>query len=47
MAADGDSPRQHKGVQYPFAVNEKVLIKVSSFTDFCRGMSSASVKTDA
>eukprot|EP00268_Persea_americana_P042739 TRINITY_DN427_c1_g1_i13.p1 TRINITY_DN427_c1_g1~~TRINITY_DN427_c1_g1_i13.p1 ORF type:complete len:596 (-),score=128.24 TRINITY_DN427_c1_g1_i13:1755-3542(-) len=27
VAADGDSPRQHKGVQYPFAVNEKVLIK--------------------
>lgn len=24
---DSDSPRQHKGVQYPFAVNEKVLIK--------------------
>ncbi|XP_058090381.1 uncharacterized protein LOC131236881 [Magnolia sinica] len=27
MAADGDSPRQQKGVQYPFAVNEKVVIK--------------------
>ncbi|KAK1303132.1 U-box domain-containing protein 63 [Acorus calamus] len=27
MAADGDSPRQHRGVQYPFAVSEKVLIK--------------------
>ncbi|XP_068645793.1 uncharacterized protein [Aristolochia californica] len=27
VAADGDSPRQQKGVQYPFAVNEKVVIK--------------------
>ncbi|XP_077247066.1 RING/U-box superfamily protein [Tasmannia lanceolata] len=27
MAADGDSPRPQKGVQYPFAVNEKVVIK--------------------
>ncbi|KAL5993502.1 hypothetical protein ACLOJK_014427 [Asimina triloba] len=28
VAADGDSPRQSKGVQYPFAVSERVLIKV-------------------
>ncbi|KAL4186203.1 hypothetical protein AMTRI_Chr09g13020 [Amborella trichopoda] len=27
MGADGDGPRHLKGVQYPFAVNEKVLIK--------------------
>ncbi|XP_072994520.1 uncharacterized protein [Typha latifolia] len=27
VAADADSPRQLKGVQYPFAVSEKVLIK--------------------
>ncbi|KAG9442305.1 hypothetical protein H6P81_018159 [Aristolochia fimbriata] len=27
VAADGDSPRQQKGVQYPFAVDEKVVIK--------------------
>lgn len=26
-SADGDSPRQLKGVQYPFTVSEKVLIK--------------------
>ncbi|KAJ6835226.1 uncharacterized protein M6B38_122485 [Iris pallida] len=26
-STDGDSPRQLKGVQYPFAVNEQVLIK--------------------
>lgn len=28
VAADADSHRQLKGVQYPFAVSEKVLIKV-------------------
>lgn len=28
MTTDGDCLRQQKGVQYPFAVNEKVLIKV-------------------
>ncbi|WOK99801.1 hypothetical protein Cni_G08513 [Canna indica] len=27
MAAESDSPRQLKGVQYPFSVNERVLIK--------------------
>ncbi|XP_042499696.1 uncharacterized protein LOC122077861 [Macadamia integrifolia] len=27
MAADGDSPRLQRGVQYPYSVNEKVLIK--------------------
>ncbi|XP_065021571.1 uncharacterized protein LOC135646200 isoform X2 [Musa acuminata AAA Group] len=27
IAAESDSPRQLKGVQYPFVVNEKVLIK--------------------
>lgn len=47
VAADGDSPRQHKGVQYPFAVNEKVLIKVSSVTNSWHGMSSASMITAA
>ncbi|XP_043716384.1 uncharacterized protein LOC122664575 [Telopea speciosissima] len=27
MVADGDSPRLQRGVQYPFSVNEKVLIR--------------------
>lgn len=31
MPADVDGPRPLKGVQYPFAVNEKVLIKVNFF----------------